>query len=431
MATALVMVLGLAVTPARPASADSLYVISGTVFGGERPRAGVFVSDGQRTIVTDASGAFEFERSAPGVVFVSAWLSNGSTRTWVVVLAVPGETVIEFSFPHSLALRGPGLWDPMSTAAGPITRTLRIVTDAPDPGSPGQAGRSCVSVFDSRTSTATPATLSELYWSGLWEWEWDLEFPQSTPEGDYFIDMILTDCGTGARLTDGPVTRSYTIDNTPPSVSDPTPTGWVASSTVVSARVVDAAGSLHPDIDDACFRPVQLWIDGTRYGPEGLACFERRGSPDRLFAPVSGLAHGPHAAEIRAADDAGNIAPPLPFSFAVDAIPPALGAPNPVGVTADRSPSLSLGVDEPDSGLDASSVAMRLSNGVVTSSLDAEYDPGASRITYQVPGSVEGAALGRFPLPDGTYLVEVDVRDQVGNAASFSWSFEVRTLIPG
>ena len=135
MATALVMVLGLAVTPARPASADSLYVISGTVFGGERPRAGVFVSDGQRTIVTDASGAFEFERSAPGVVFVSAWLSNGSTRTWVVVLAVPGETVIEFSFPHSLALRGPGLWDPMSTAAGPITRTLRIVTDAPDPTS--------------------------------------------------------------------------------------------------------------------------------------------------------------------------------------------------------------------------------------------------------------------------------------------------------
>jgi hypothetical protein len=417
------------VPPPQASAQNALYVVSGTVTAGVWGRAGVKVTGGGNQASTGPSGTFRFESSLPGVWFVTAETPVGHRRTQIVILAVPGETVVDFSLPYDVSLLGPGLWDPISTAKGSVTRTLSIVTDAPNPGSPGEAHHSCVSVADSRTGTTMAAQLVGELPGGRWRWEWTLALPEMTPEGSYSIDMVVADCESGGRLTadDSSTRRPYKIDNTPPSVSDPAPTGWVAATTTVGARVVDAAGSLHPDIDDACFRPVELWIDGNR---SWTTCFERKGSEERLETPVTGLAQGFHTAEIRASDDAGNKADPLPFSFSVDTHPPALAAPSPVNVIADPSPLIFLGVSDPDSGVDPATVVMRLSNGVVSSRLDATYDSASGRIDYQVPDEFTGPRLGGFPLPDGTYRVEVDVRDQVGNLSTVSWSFEVRTLAP-
>lgn len=427
---AVVLAISLATPPAAADASSALYVISGTVTdGGGRGRAGVEVTDGSSTVVTGPSGAFRFEASLPGARFVTARTPNGSQRTQVIVLVAPGETIADFAFPYGVWLWGPDLWDPMSTASGPVTRSLQIVTDAPDPGVSGSPGQSCVAVHDSRTDASTPASFTRALSNGLYEWNGTLSLPASTTEGSYGIDMIVADCASGIRVTadDSSTRRPYTVDNTPPSVSDASPSGWADASPRVSARVVDAAGSLHPDIDDGCYRPVQLWVDGVR---RWEACFERQGDAERLEATVGPLAHGAHAAEIRATDDAGNAAPTLWFPLLIDAQAPTLTDPTPVGVIANPSPTLSVAVNEPDSGVDPSTVAMSISNGLVNNRVHAAYSFESGRITYDVPAGIEGPGLGEFPLVDGRYTVLVEVSDAVGNRTSLTWSFDVRALVP-
>ena len=87
------------------------------------------------------------------------------------------------------------------------------------------------------------------------------------------------------------------------------------------------------------------------------------------------------------------------------------------GSTVDALPEVSVLIteEEGESGLDLSSLKMKLNGQVVA----AQFDLGTSRLVHSPPA----------PMPDGSYEVQVTAADQTGNANSFNFGFTLRSEV--
>lgn len=407
-------VLGIAL-PASSASALSLYHFVGTVTSPlGSPIAGADVYDGVQSAMTNAQGQYTLREDSTGTFTLTASDSpqfGGEVKT--VTVLVPENTTVNFTLPYEIT--GQLAKDALSTASGPAATTLSITSYAPASGT-------CVSVTSSSTSTSSQATYVSTASDGASSYTWTLSLPEKSPEGSYKLSFQARKCSSGALLS---VTNDayYLVDNTPPSISDPFPTGVTGSpSAEIGATLSDPGGS---GIDES---DTVITLDGTTLPSPYAYRAECNASGCGLVVSVkaSGLSEGLHQVAISVTDGAGNETTSS-FSFFVDLYPPSFSSPSPTGSTGTNSPKLSVALSD-DTGIVPSSVSLVISDGVLSCGLPASFTRSSSHggvISYQVPASFAGACLGEFPLPNGTYSVTAMASDFGGHAASYRWSFSV------
>lgn len=247
-------------------------------------------------------------------------------------------------------------------------------------------------------------------------WTQDHVVPAGTPEGWYKVRAEGKDA-TGSVITYCAYwcARSFVVDNTPPEFSDPSPATTSTDSPLIGVTIEDS-------LSGVLANSLRMKLDGS----EVEGSFNR--ATGRFSAQASGLDEGNHLVEVEGSDRAGNQST-YSFSFLVDTASPILHDPAPIGEIDQPSPEIRMFALDDSSGIAAESIEMTLSNGIVSSSLEASFDPATGRVSYQVPEGYEGGWLGEFPLPDGEYTVYVVVRDLAGNSAVISWSFLVKTLL--
>ena len=134
------------------------------------------------------------------------------------------------------------------------------------------------------------------------------------------------------------------------------------------------------------------------------------------------LQQGVNTLHLQARDPAGNDSPTRTVVFLVDTVAPQAGAALPannayLGVSPE---TVSLAFVEQTSGLDLAATAKSLKRGGVTE-MPGTWNVQSNRLVF----APQGALL------DGTYMAEVQLRDQLGNAGAVQlWSFTVDTAPP-
>lgn len=406
-----------ALVPAGGAAAGPSFVrISGTVSDGlGRPLEGARVSTPSRAVYTAADGSYLLDMgTSTGRFAVTAIRQDTLSQTQDVDALTPGEYTADFTLLYRIV----GQIEPpaVSTATGDASVLLTVATFAPLPGSPGQTGgASCVYVSDSRTGQTAAALYGSTAGDGASYWTHAVQLPQGTPEGAHQLSFLARDCATGTALTYDSVALTYVVDNTVPTLSDPAPIGWTAtSSPQVSVAVADSGG--------AGFDPstASIKVDGIPLATTYAA--------GRISAAASGLAPGEHSAVASLQDKAGNSSG-LSFAFSLDLIQPNLSDPSPEGPISSRTPLISVRATDSESGINPARVRMTLTYaGLITSTLSPTFDPSTGLIVYQVPALPQSVGVGRMLLLDGSYTVFVEVRDAAGNVSSIQWAFTVATV---
>jgi hypothetical protein len=204
-----------------PAGAVDLYTITGEVrdpLGRLLP--GATVRDEQNKSATaDSNGRYALPEAEARKYVLKAQRSDTDAVSAPVTLAL-GEIskTQDFTLPYKLSASLAK--SALSARSGPATLALTVSTGAAEPGLPGQAGKSCVKVRDSRTGLVHDATYNTTTGSGAAiavYWAKSLEVPQGTTEGSFSLSSWAEDCATGAKLSKAPgFSSSYTVDNTPP-----------------------------------------------------------------------------------------------------------------------------------------------------------------------------------------------------------------------
>lgn len=403
-----------ALVPADGAAAGpSLVRIIGTVADAlGRPLEGARVSTTSRAVYTAADGSYVLDMgTSTGRFAVTAIRQDTLSQTQDVDALTPGDYTADFTLLYRIV----GEIEPpaVSTATGDASALLTVATFAPLPGSPGEAGgASCVYVSDSRTGQTAAAVYGSTADDGASYWTHAVQLLQGTPEGAHQLTFLARDCATGTALTYDSFALTYVVDNTSPTLSDPAPAGWIAtSSPQVSVAVADTGG--------AGFDPstASIEVDGIPLATTYAA--------GKISAAASGLAPGAHSAVASLQDKAGNSSS-ISFAFSVDLIRPDLTDPSPEGPISSRTPLISVRATDGESGINPAQVRMTLTYaGLITSTLSPTFDPSTGLIAYQVPALPQGVGIGRMLLLDGPYTVFVEVRDAAGNVSSIQWAFTV------
>lgn len=378
------------------------HFIQGTVRDpGGRPVPGVRIDDGTQAVATDPAGRYQLAEPGPGIYFVTA----SSDRTYLararVTLSAPPvalASVANFTLPYSLQ----GTWQ-----TGASSRTLTIASGAPSPGTPGEAGSSCVAVVDLGTGASLAAVSTgeqDSAGAAIWTATLGLETQQ--------VRLIAKDCGSSASLS-GEASPVFLVSVDPVTLpSDPVRRWSATAFPTIAFPASDTGSGIDPD-------SAWISIDGAPVAT-GFTNLNFQGQA-RALAP------GDHVVGISIADRAGNRST-LAYLLTVEMIPPELADPAPSGEISDRSPTIEVTAADNSSGIDPGSIQLVLSNGILSSHLSATYDPATGRILYIVPDVPQGTDLGEFPLPDGDYEVTATVRDVAGNVRVLSWPFIVRTV---
>ncbi len=137
--------------------------------------------------------------------------------------------------------------------------------------------------------------------------------------------------------------------------------------------------------------------------------------PSRVwYTPKDPLTSGSHQIVVSAGDNAGNMEEKSwSFTVSSDSVPPEIKSPQPPDGSAVGYPRpLISAVLSDDSGIDTSSVVMKVDGADVTSK--AKVLP--SKVWY-TPGE---------PLASGDHSVTVKVKDQKGSSKELSWSFKLK-----
>lgn len=374
-----------------------------------RPLSGVIVHDRSSSTLTDSSGRFDLPQREFGSIPLTASRSDLDSRTDYVNVNVPQDTRHDF---EGLLYRISMTLDKtyVSTTDGAATITVNVITWAPFPGVQGEAGNSCVTVTDIRTSTTVDAEVVGQNSDGSYSWRLPISMPASSSEGSYKAIARAVSCDSGVVLT-RQVSASYMIDNTPVFLMDPLPI-WGNASPVVSAEARDGSGSGIP------LNGASISVDGVAY-PTSV-------SGGRVLAQPTGLKDGVRFVEVRVTDRAGNQSS-LTYTFNVDTTAPSLTDQSPEGSTTDRSPELKIRAAAGDSGLDPTSIQMTITGpeDLRSAKLAASYEPNTGWITYQIPAEAHGLDPGESPLLPGRYSVQVEVTNKAGTQSIKEWQFLV------
>ncbi|MEY2419942.1 MAG: Carboxypeptidase regulatory-like domain [Acidimicrobiaceae bacterium] len=401
---AIVGLLGVTAVPARAQTAATYSVVGFIADAFGRPLPNVQVTDQGQSTVTDSSGRYELDETLPGTYRITAFGAHVASQSAQRTITTPGATTIDFNLLYAIAVTA----DSFAYQSG-ANATLQITSYAPDPsGADPQA--SCVYTRIS-DGTWIPSTFLEIQGDRN-RWQSAVPIPVDASEGTSGSAVVARSCADGRSLSiTNPVW--WQVDNTPPTVDSPSPTGIVGPHVQVSVRASDNSPVILSQSD--------ITVDGTSY-PVALD-----GQSGRLVSSVATLAAGGHTAIAHVADAAGNVGG-LAFAFTVDDSAPELGTPTPSGTITSRIPTLSIPVSDIGSGIDAHLVHMTLASSLRSSQVKAVYDPVAGVVRYTVPTMPTGVGVGESPLLDGDYAVALTIVDGAGNAASTSWTFTVATL---
>ncbi|MBI4081301.1 MAG: Ig-like domain repeat protein [Candidatus Lambdaproteobacteria bacterium] len=201
------------------------------------------------------------------------------------------------------------------------------------------------------------------------------------PDGENRVTITVRDAAGNQQ----PATVVFTVDATPPQVTIQQPSGSTSNPAPLLVYALSEPGTVNVLLDGAAIE--------TRTG-EALPA----------------VADGPHSVTVEAADAAGNIGR-ASASFSVDTTAPTVTIESP----ADGS---LIGTGTPELAFfsgEAGSATIAV-NGAVTSTMEVLA---ATRTALQIG-----------PLPEGTNVVAVSVRDAVGNLRTASARFTVDTLAP-
>jgi hypothetical protein len=209
--------------------------------------------------------------------------------------------------------------------------------------------------------------------------------PAALGDGSYTFRVRAVDA-LGNAVT---LTRSFSVDATPPSLSiDSGPSGLTNRTTATFGFTVSGATRVECSVDQ---------------GTETYGGCTSGGSHT-----ATGLADGSYTFRVRATDAAGN-ARVLTRSFSVDATPPSLSIDSgPSGPTNDTTPSFDFTV-----------------TGATT--IECSIDQGG-----EAYASCSGVGTHRpaAALPDGDYTFRVRARDAAGNVTTRTRDFSVDREAP-
>jgi hypothetical protein len=379
------------------AGAANLYEIHGTVrdkLGA--PVANAVVTDGTRTARTAGDGTYTLAESGPGTYQLRATGDLLLAQSRQVTLVTPGATASDFDL--DLGIAGTVSPSSVTTSSGdshPLVQ-VRVVESAAD---------ECVTVTDARTATSTAAAFAGFV-AGAATFETSITAPAGLTEGAYTVSYQLKRCASGVTLSPKG-SRSWRVDNTPPTVGVISPSGWTSGNPIISASVTDASG-----LD---LGATTIQVDDLPY-PAVLQA-------GRLVANSVVLASGHHSVAFHVVDVAGNTTDQSSV-FDADVDAPVFSNETPSTTIADPSPRLAIDVEDAGAGADWANASMVLTSFAGNCTLKPTWDQ-AHTIFFDVPDIPGGVCPGQMPLAPGSYTVAATVADVVGNQATHTWTFTV------
>ncbi|MHB8859656.1 MAG: NosD domain-containing protein, partial [Thermoleophilia bacterium] len=193
-----------------------------------------------------------------------------------------------------------------------------------------------------------------------------------------------------------PISGGFTVaDNTAPAVTNIQPGGAINStSTIVSASYSDDLSGIN--VATAAVQVDGAAVSGCTATATGISCTK------------AGLAEGSHTIAVSVADVSGNTGSGS-GSFVVDVTAPAVSGILPSGTITTSSTTISAGLSDLGSGVNAATAAVTLDGAAV---------PGCSASATSVSCNVSALA-------SGVHNIGVSVNDAAGNTGSGSGSFTV------
>ncbi len=200
-----------------------------------------------------------------------------------------------------------------------------------------------------------------------------------------------------------------TVDTTAPVISDYVPANDAItgdSTPAFSVKVTDAGSGIKGDT-------IVLKIDDTAVthsfdSATGIVS----------YTPVTALADGWHNLSLTVSDNAGNQATSSVWKVGVDTTKPTISGLTPANesMTYEKRPAISAVVADSFSGIDASTIQLKINDTVVTHTYDAATGKVTATLTEDLPG--------------GAVTVSLSVKDRAGNEnTSSAWSFTVLSYL--
>jgi parallel beta-helix repeat protein len=251
--------------------------------------------------------------------------------------------------------------------------------------------------------------------------QWDNGYPSG---GNYWSDWTTPDVMSGPNQdipgSDGIVDNPYVIDPdsrdyyplvNPVDTSPPTITNLQPPDASTTNDNTPMIGADYSDSSGINLSSVVLEVDGIDVTLSAVVT-----ASGVTYTPGTALSDGIHMVYLEVKDNAGNLAT-VTWSFNVDTKPPIITNLQPPNLsTMNKSmPTISANYSDP-SGIDVSSVILEVDGVDVTSSATVII----SGVSY-IPGTA---------LPEGIHAVYLEVKDNVGNLATVTWTFTVDTTPP-
>ncbi len=213
---------------------------------------------------------------------------------------------------------------------------------------------------------------------------------------------LTADAGDLAGNTAVQGTGSFDVDTRGPMISPPVIGLLKDTDITIEADVSDAGIGLDPG-------SLLVKLDGSPLAGCTLAA-------GHVSCSATGLSLGSHHVEILAVDQLANLSTLSEGFVTQDTVAPVVDNPQPTGIIADTSATISAGYSDPSpgGGIDTTSVSV---------SLDGQPLSGCMVSTGDVACNLSG-------LPEGDHQVMVTVADNFGNSDPFVWSFKVNTAGP-
>jgi hypothetical protein len=202
------------------------------------------------------------------------------------------------------------------------------------------------------------------------------------------------------------VTWNFTVDTLPPIITNLQPPDLSTTNNttpIISADYSDPSG--------INVSSVLLEVDGIDETPSGIIT-----TNNVTYIPGTALSEGIHTVYLEVKDNVGNLVTTM-WNFTVDTLAPIITnlQPPDASTTNDSTPTISADYNDL-SGINVSSVVL-IVDGLDMTSSAMVY---ATNVTY-LPGTA---------LSDGIHTVYLEVRDDVNNLATATWSFTVDTTPP-
>jgi beta propeller repeat protein len=225
--------------------------------------------------------------------------------------------------------------------------------------------------------------------------------PAGVADGHHNYSISVMDMYGNAAAGSG----SFDLDTTPPVIDPVSATVTPGSgNAVIDAGLSDPApGS---GIDTGA---VSVELDGAAMGGCTI-------TSSHVSCAATGLAYGPHAVSVSAADVAGNSAVATASFTVNDTVAPVVTPASPIGTVSGPTTTITAAYDDaaPSSGINQASVAVQLD--------------GSALAGCSVSASQVSCLTGN--LMDGAHSVRILASDNAGNRGESDWSFSVKPGAP-